>query len=187
MQLFFAPTTGSSRGLRQQHQRMARLERARQRRQAESVRRGRAAIERSEAAGDWIPAEAVVAKLRAKVDEARKRMSLGLLKGEREVPPGFDDDLPSDALQNFAGGVTKDCQLTVIARTENDPDFALALIDQAIELARNGEHELAKRILCDLVGAGAAGLLSNRELGQASDEQSTSPPPDAGASHRPEE
>lgn len=186
MQLFFAPTTGSSRGSRQQHQRMARLERARQRRQAEFVRRGRAAIERSEAAGGRIPAEVVVAELGAKVDEARKRRSLGFLKGELEVPPGFDDDLPSDVLQDFEGSVTKGSQLTEIARTRSDPDFALALIDEAIELARNGDHELAKRILCDLVGTGAAGLLSNRELGQASDEQSTSPPPDAGASHRSE-
>jgi hypothetical protein len=90
-------------------------------------------------------------------------------------------------LQDFEGSVTKDSQLTVIARTQNDPDFALALIDEAIELARNGEHELAKRLLCDLVGAGAAGPLSKRELGQASDEQSTSSPPGAGASHRSEE
>lgn len=188
MQLFFAPTTGSSRGTRQQRQRMVSLDRVRQRRQVEFVRRGRAAIERSEAAGDWIPAEVVVAKLRAKVDEARKRRSLGFLKGTLEIPPDFDVDLPSDVLQDFEGSVTKDSQLIVIARTQNDPDFAPALlIDQAIELARNGEHELAKRLLCDLVGAGAAGLLANRELVQASDEQRTSPTPGAGASPRSEE
>lgn len=73
MRLFFAPLTGSIRGIRQEYRRLARIEYARRERQAEFVRRGQAAIARSEAAGDGIPAEVVFAKLRAKLDVAQKR------------------------------------------------------------------------------------------------------------------
>ena len=45
----------------------------RRRGQAEFVRRGLAAVARSEAAGDWSPAETVLARLEAKVAAARKR------------------------------------------------------------------------------------------------------------------
>lgn len=41
--------------------------------QSEFVRRGLASIARSEAAGDWIPAEDVIAKLEAKLAAARER------------------------------------------------------------------------------------------------------------------
>ena len=41
--------------------------------QSEFVRRGLAAIARSEAAGDWVAAEDVIAKLEAKVAAARQR------------------------------------------------------------------------------------------------------------------
>jgi hypothetical protein len=42
------------------------------------ARRGLAAIARSEAAGDWIPAETVIAKLEAKVEAVRaKKMGDG--------------------------------------------------------------------------------------------------------------
>ena len=50
-----------------------RIEVSRRREQLEFVRRGLAAIARSEAAGDWIPAETVIAKLEAKVAAARER------------------------------------------------------------------------------------------------------------------
>ena len=50
-----------------------RTEVARRRDQSEFVRRGMAAIARSEAAGDWIPANTVIAKLEAKVAAARER------------------------------------------------------------------------------------------------------------------
>ena len=50
-----------------------RTEVSRRRDQSEFVRRGLAAIARSEAAGDWIPAETVIAKLEAKVAAARER------------------------------------------------------------------------------------------------------------------
>lgn len=50
-----------------------RTELARRRDQSEFVRRGLAAIARSEAAGDWVPADAVIAKLEAKVAAARVR------------------------------------------------------------------------------------------------------------------
>ncbi|MGN6830514.1 YlcI/YnfO family protein [Paucibacter sp. M5-1] len=45
---------------------------ARRREHAEFVRRGLAAIKRTVDAGDGIPADAVIAKLRAKVAQARK-------------------------------------------------------------------------------------------------------------------
>ena len=50
-----------------------RTEVARRRDQSDFVRRGLAAIARSEAAGDWVPAEAVIAKLEAQVAAARDR------------------------------------------------------------------------------------------------------------------
>jgi len=50
-----------------------RTEVTRRRDQSEFVRRGLAAIARSEADGDWIPAEVVLAKLEAKVAAARER------------------------------------------------------------------------------------------------------------------
>lgn len=50
-----------------------RTEVSRRREQSEFVRRGLAAIARSEADGDWIPAETVIAKLEAKVAAARER------------------------------------------------------------------------------------------------------------------
>jgi len=50
-----------------------RTEVTRRREQSEFVRRGLAAIARSEADGDWIPAEVVIAKLEAKVAAARER------------------------------------------------------------------------------------------------------------------
>lgn len=46
---------------------------ARRREQASFVKRGLAAIARSEAAGDWTPADVVLAKLDAKLAAARKR------------------------------------------------------------------------------------------------------------------
>jgi hypothetical protein len=53
-----------------------RTEVTRRREQSEFVQRGLAAIARSEADGDWIPAETVIAKLEAKVAAARERQRL---------------------------------------------------------------------------------------------------------------
>jgi hypothetical protein len=50
-----------------------RTEVARRRDQSEFARRGLAAIARSETAGDWIPADVVIAKLEAKVAAAKER------------------------------------------------------------------------------------------------------------------
>ena len=50
-----------------------RTEVARRPDQAEFVRRGLAAVARSEADGDWVPAETVIAKLEARLSEARER------------------------------------------------------------------------------------------------------------------
>jgi len=54
------------------------------------VRRGREAIKRSIAAGNWIPAEEVIEELRAKVDAARQRRVIGMLRGKLDVPANFD-------------------------------------------------------------------------------------------------
>ena len=51
-----------------------RVEVNRRRTQEDFVRRGLHAIARSEEAGDWIPAEQVIAKLESKLADARERM-----------------------------------------------------------------------------------------------------------------
>jgi len=51
-----------------------RFEVNRRRTQEDFVRRGLHAIARSEEAGDWIPAEQVIAKLESKLADARERM-----------------------------------------------------------------------------------------------------------------
>lgn len=73
LRLYFAPLTGSVRGIRREYRRLDWAERQRLRRQAEFERRGREAIKRTKAAGDGIPADAVIDKLRAKVALARDR------------------------------------------------------------------------------------------------------------------
>lgn len=49
--------------------------------------------------------------------------------------------------------LTRDFKETVVARVRNDPAFAQALLDEAINLFINGEPESAKLILRDLVNA----------------------------------
>jgi DNA-binding phage protein len=49
--------------------------------------------------------------------------------------------------------LTKDFKETVLARVEQDPDFARAMFDEAILLFLNGEAATAKLILRDLVNA----------------------------------
>ena len=49
--------------------------------------------------------------------------------------------------------LTRSFKETVVARVQNDPAFALALLDEAITLFVNGEPESAKLILRDLVNA----------------------------------
>jgi len=49
--------------------------------------------------------------------------------------------------------LTRDFKDTVIARVKADPDFAKALLDEAVTLFLNGEAETAKLILRDLVNA----------------------------------
>ena len=49
--------------------------------------------------------------------------------------------------------LTRDFKETVNKRTQNDPDFAVALLDEAIDLFLNGEPELARLIMRDLVNA----------------------------------
>ena len=49
--------------------------------------------------------------------------------------------------------LTRDFKETVVARVQNDPAFAQALLDEAITLFVNGEPESAKLILRDLDNA----------------------------------
>jgi len=49
--------------------------------------------------------------------------------------------------------LTRDYKETVNKRTQSDPDFAAALLDEAVALFVNGEPELARIILRDLVNA----------------------------------
>jgi tellurite resistance protein len=151
VRLYFAPLTGAVRGIRREYRRLEWAERQRLRRQAEFERRGREAIKRSIAAGNWIPAEEVIEKLRAKVDAARKRRVIGMLRGKLDVPANFDDPLPEEVLQHFEGRLTTDAKLTVTTRAKDDPGFAEALLNEAIVLAANGEPELAKQVLRDLI------------------------------------
>lgn len=151
VRLYFAPLTGAVRGIRWEYRRLEWAERQRRRRQAEFERRRREAIKRSIAAGDWIPAEEVIGKLRAKVDAARKRRVIGMLRGKLDVPANFDAPLPEEVLQDFEGRLTTDSKPSVTTRAKDDPGFVEALLSEAIELAANGEPELAKRVLRDLI------------------------------------
>ena len=49
--------------------------------------------------------------------------------------------------------LTRDFKETVNARVQTDPAFAKALLDEAISLFLNGESEIARLILRDLVNA----------------------------------
>jgi DNA-binding phage protein len=49
--------------------------------------------------------------------------------------------------------LTRDFKQTVIERVERDPGFAKAMLDKAATLFLNGEPELARIILRDLVNA----------------------------------
>jgi DNA-binding phage protein len=49
--------------------------------------------------------------------------------------------------------LTRDFKKTVTARVERDPEFARALLDEAVALFLDGEPETAKLILRDLVNA----------------------------------
>ena len=49
--------------------------------------------------------------------------------------------------------LTRDFKQTVIERVQKDPNFAKALLDEAATLFLNGEPEVARLILRDLVNA----------------------------------
>jgi len=49
--------------------------------------------------------------------------------------------------------LTKDFKDTVNARFQRDPEFAIALLDEAISLFLNGEPETARLLLRDIVNA----------------------------------
>jgi DNA-binding phage protein len=49
--------------------------------------------------------------------------------------------------------LTRDFKETVNKRAQNDPEFAAALLDEAVALFLNGEPEVARLVLRDLVNA----------------------------------
>jgi DNA-binding phage protein len=49
--------------------------------------------------------------------------------------------------------LTRDFKETVTARAQREPEFAAALLDEAVSLFLNGEPETARLILRDLVNA----------------------------------
>jgi DNA-binding phage protein len=49
--------------------------------------------------------------------------------------------------------LTRDYKETIVKRADSDPEFAKALLDEAATLFLNGEPEVAKLILRDLVNA----------------------------------
>jgi hypothetical protein len=49
--------------------------------------------------------------------------------------------------------LTRDFKETITARATNDPDFAKALLDEAVTLFLNGEPDTARLILRDLMNA----------------------------------
>ena len=49
--------------------------------------------------------------------------------------------------------LTRDFKETVIKRVQDEPEFATALLDEAVALFLNGEPETARLILRDLVNA----------------------------------
>ena len=49
--------------------------------------------------------------------------------------------------------MTRDFKETVKERAQRDPEFSIALLDEAISLFLNGEPEVARLVLRDLVNA----------------------------------
>ena len=49
--------------------------------------------------------------------------------------------------------ITRDFKKTINARVQREPEFAKALLDEAASLFLNGEPEIARLILRDLVNA----------------------------------
>jgi hypothetical protein len=49
--------------------------------------------------------------------------------------------------------LTRDAKETVDHRVQEDPEFAVALLDEVVSLLRNGEPETARLLLRDLVNA----------------------------------
>lgn len=66
--------------------------------------------------------------------------------------------------------LTRDFKQTVIERVEREPKFAMAMLDEAATLFLNGEPELARVILRDLVNA----TVGFEELAQLTEKPSKS-------------
>lgn len=49
--------------------------------------------------------------------------------------------------------ITRDFKKTVNERVQRDPEFSIALLDEAISLFLNGEPDVARLVLRDLVNA----------------------------------
>ena len=53
----------------------------------------------------------------------------------------------------MASNLTRDSKETIDLRIQRDPEFAIALLDEAISLFLNGDAETARLVLRDLVNA----------------------------------
>jgi len=67
-------------------------------------------------------------------------------------------------------GLTRDFKKTIVERVRRDPDFAAALLDEAATAFLNGEPQLARLILRDLVNATIGFEEVGRQDGQAGEE-----------------
>lgn len=64
--------------------------------------------------------------------------------------------------------LTRDYKKTITDRVNNDPDFAKALLDEAINLFLNGEADVARLVLRDLVNS-TIGFKALAEASQKND------------------
>jgi DNA-binding phage protein len=77
---------------------------------------------------------------------ASKGAPFGIQKAQIRVPIGERQEVSMM-------GLTRDFKETIVERVQRDPDFAKALLDEAATLFLNGEPQLARLILRDLVNA----------------------------------
>ncbi|WP_275287240.1 DNA-binding protein [Halomonas elongata] len=64
--------------------------------------------------------------------------------------------------------MTRDFKATIAARTERDPEFAKAMLDEAMTLFLNGEADTTRVMLRDLVNATIGFEALARETGRPS-------------------
>lgn len=78
-------------------------------------------------------------------------MRTGVLQHLSNISCGRINNHPGSYTETMA--LTRDFKETVTSRAAADPDFAKALLDEAVTLFLNGEPDTARLILRDLVNA----------------------------------